>query len=171
MLYLVLHSSCLQWEDLSKLLNSSFLEEVYCWLFFFFSFFGCAVWDLSSPTRDWTQILAVKAPNLNHWTAREFPTIHSFISSYLSSYNFLRKNRHRGNKESWILIWPSPLICCRAYSKLPKFWLLILWKQIKIKPSISLRKLKKNVKGKIYYVVLKELQCYSPKWLSLCWYR
>ena len=30
-------------------------------------------WDLSSPTRDWTQAIAVNAPNPNHWTAREFP--------------------------------------------------------------------------------------------------
>ena len=29
--------------------------------------------DLSSLTRDWTQVLAVKVPSPNHWTAREFP--------------------------------------------------------------------------------------------------
>ena len=29
--------------------------------------------DLSSPTRDWTQAPAVKAPSPNPWAAREFP--------------------------------------------------------------------------------------------------
>ena len=29
--------------------------------------------DLSSPTSDWTQAPAVKAPSPNHWPAREFP--------------------------------------------------------------------------------------------------
>ena len=29
--------------------------------------------DLSSPTRNWTQAMAVKVPSPNHWTAREFP--------------------------------------------------------------------------------------------------
>ena len=33
----------------------------------------CGVWDLSFLTRDWTQVSAVKAPNPNHWTTREFP--------------------------------------------------------------------------------------------------
>ena len=30
------------------------------------------LWDLSSPTRDQIQPLAVEAQSLNHWTAREF---------------------------------------------------------------------------------------------------
>ena len=30
------------------------------------------LWDLSSPTRDQTQPLAVEAQSFNHWTAREF---------------------------------------------------------------------------------------------------
>ena len=32
-----------------------------------------SLWDLSSPTRDWTWATAVKAPSPNHWTAGEFP--------------------------------------------------------------------------------------------------
>ena len=39
----------------------------------FFNFFGNVAWHLSSPTRGWTQAMAVKAPNPNHWTTREFP--------------------------------------------------------------------------------------------------
>ena len=30
--------------------------------------------DLSSPTRDWTQTMPVKATNPNHWTTRGFPS-------------------------------------------------------------------------------------------------
>ena len=42
---------------------------------FFFSFLAMlhGLWDLSSPARDHTWALAVKAPGPNHWTAREFP--------------------------------------------------------------------------------------------------
>ena len=40
---------------------------------FFFLAAQCSLWDLSSPTRDQTQALAVKARSPNHWTAREFP--------------------------------------------------------------------------------------------------
>ena len=31
--------------------------------------------DLSSPTKDLTRALAVKAPGPNHWTIREFPLL------------------------------------------------------------------------------------------------
>ena len=34
--------------------------------------------DLSSPTRDWTQALALKALSPNHWTIREFPAMSDF---------------------------------------------------------------------------------------------
>ena len=34
----------------------------------------CSLQDLSSPTRDSTRAVAVKAWNPNHWTTREFPT-------------------------------------------------------------------------------------------------
>ena len=33
----------------------------------------CSLWDLSSPTRDQTQAMAVKAKSINHWTTREIP--------------------------------------------------------------------------------------------------
>ena len=39
--------------------------------FFFFSVLH-GLRDLSSPTRDGTQVPAGKAPSLNHWIAREF---------------------------------------------------------------------------------------------------
>ena len=39
-----------------------------------FFFFGCPaqLWDFSSWTMDWTQAMAVKPPNPNHWNTREF---------------------------------------------------------------------------------------------------
>ena len=39
----------------------------------------CSLWDLNSPTRDWTQALAVKALSSDHWTTREFPDSLSFV--------------------------------------------------------------------------------------------
>ena len=36
------------------------------------------LWDISSPFRDWTQDVIVKAPNRNHWVPREFPWSISF---------------------------------------------------------------------------------------------
>ena len=38
-----------------------------------FVFWQWGLWDLSSPTRDWTQAILVKAPSLNHWTTRKLP--------------------------------------------------------------------------------------------------
>ena len=43
--------------------------------FFFLIFWPHGFWNLSSLTRDWTQVTAVKVPNEspNHWPARTFP--------------------------------------------------------------------------------------------------
>ena len=41
------------------------------WVFYFL----LCLSDLSSPTKDQTWALAVRAQNPNHWTAREFSTI------------------------------------------------------------------------------------------------
>ena len=43
--------------------------EFFC---FIFSAMPCGLWDLSSPTRDWTWAPAVKAWSPNHWTARDY---------------------------------------------------------------------------------------------------
>ena len=42
-------------------------------LFVLFVALPCSLRDLSSPTRDGTQVLAGKASCPNHWTTREFP--------------------------------------------------------------------------------------------------
>jgi len=33
----------------------------------------CGLWDLGSPTRDWTNVLCIAKWILNHWTTREVP--------------------------------------------------------------------------------------------------
>ena len=42
--------------------------------------------DLTSPTRDRTQPLAVKILGLNHWTAREFPVCYYYYYYYYYCY-------------------------------------------------------------------------------------
>ena len=36
------------------------------------------MWDLSSPTRDWTHILHIARQILNHWTTEEVPRTYSW---------------------------------------------------------------------------------------------
>ena len=42
-------------------------------LFYVFVFWPWGMWDLSSPTRDWTHTPCIGRQSLNHWTAREVP--------------------------------------------------------------------------------------------------
>ena len=42
-------------------------------LFYVLFFWPRGMWDLRSPTRDWTSILGIGRLSLNHWTAREVP--------------------------------------------------------------------------------------------------
>ena len=37
------------------------------------------MWDLGSPVKVGTHITCTGRPNLNHWTARDIPSIHSFL--------------------------------------------------------------------------------------------
>ena len=45
------------------------------------------LWDLSSPTRDWTRSLAVRTQSPNHWTTSKFLKMQSLI--HLSQYGAL----------------------------------------------------------------------------------
>ena len=58
--------------------------------FFFFFASPCSMWDLISPTRDWTQAPAVEAWNPNHWSASEFLLNFCLIlrQSYLAIFVF-----------------------------------------------------------------------------------
>ena len=52
-------------------------------VFFFFLAAPCSLQDLSSPTRDWIQATAVKAPHPNHWTDREVTFYPVFLLGHL----------------------------------------------------------------------------------------
>ena len=55
--------------------------NVFMYLFFFFAAV-CSLWDLSSPTTDWTRAPASRVWSLNQWTTREIPYLYilkSFI--------------------------------------------------------------------------------------------
>ena len=85
--------------------------------FFFFFFFGggaggglphhLACGDLSSPTREWTGLSAVKALSSTNWTAREVPTAPRFNIAKTTDYAV----------DSWTTrVWTAlncvdPLIC------------------------------------------------------------
>ena len=40
------------------------------------------LWDLSFPTRNWTQVRTVKAPSPNHWTTRNSQDLQVFVKQY-----------------------------------------------------------------------------------------
>ena len=42
------------------------------------------MWDLSSPTRDWTRVCCIGRWTLNHWTTREVLFCSSFLKSHYS---------------------------------------------------------------------------------------
>ena len=50
--------------------------------------------DLSSPTRDRTQALAVKVASPNHWTAREFPICGILKIKQTSEYKKIESDSH-----------------------------------------------------------------------------
>ena len=53
--------------------------------FFFFCPYYVALHNLSSLTRDWTWVTAVKAPSPNHWTSRDF-----LLSTFLTVKALMR---------------------------------------------------------------------------------
>ena len=64
----------------------------YLFLVFFFLVALLSIWDLSSPTRDWTRVPCSEVWSLNHWTLREVPLwfmfscfLHLWFTSFLSS--------------------------------------------------------------------------------------
>ena len=50
---------------------------------------SCSLWDLCSPSRDRTWTTAVKAPNPNLWTAREFLNNIFFLRNYLFNWSII----------------------------------------------------------------------------------
>ena len=81
---------CLPESKKYPLMFSLLCFAVFLFLFFFFFWFNFKIflviqhslWDLSSPTRDWTRPSALEAWSSNHWTAKEFPAL-SFIFRFV----------------------------------------------------------------------------------------
>ena len=63
----------------------NFLLKILC--FFFFLAAPHSLRDLNTLTRDQTQAPAVKAPSLNHWTAKEFSCVGFFF--FLRDVHFI----------------------------------------------------------------------------------
>ena len=64
------------WWLLHSAQDGSTSQKRFDWLFIYLSITLLGgLWDLSSPTRDWTWALAVKAPSANPWSARAFPIL------------------------------------------------------------------------------------------------
>ena len=66
-------------------------------MLYFLFFSVCAVWDLSSPTRDETCALCIGNASFNHWTTWEVPALfplkfHSWLLSLASSPFYLFDN-------------------------------------------------------------------------------
>ena len=70
----------------------------------------CDLWDLSSPTRDWTRDPAVKMPSPNHWTIRELPDLPLMKPQPMEFVSILRGSQARNRKwyHRWFTILVSP---------------------------------------------------------------
>ena len=56
-------------------------------LLYVLSFWPQGMWDLGSPVKVGTHITCTGRSSLNHWTARDIPSIHSFLFfTYIHSY-------------------------------------------------------------------------------------
>ena len=47
----------------------------YCFCFMFWVFWPWGMWNLDSPTRDWTRTPCIGRGGLSHWTTREVPLV------------------------------------------------------------------------------------------------
>ena len=87
---------CSQWYLFSHSTLSHFCWDQPISLFIYLFFTGvvpCGFQDLSSLTKDWTQVLAVKAPSSNQWTIRE---VQDYIPFSQSPCKTCKKGKLRG---------------------------------------------------------------------------
>ena len=66
-------------------LKSSLNLLQYCFCFMFLVFWLRGMWDLSSPTRDWTCTPCAGSQSPNHGTTREVPVLAHFKDEEISS--------------------------------------------------------------------------------------
>ena len=81
------------WSELSVLCNGCGLSIIYSMsticLFVIFFFLPCSLWDISSPSRDWTWATAVKLLSPNCWNAREFlHLVYVYRATTLTHHNW-----------------------------------------------------------------------------------
>ena len=96
------------------------------------------LWDLSSPTRDWTLALVMKPWSTNHWTTREFPQ-GVLNKKQWGSVHRTTKEFPQGisNKKRWGSVndrggcltaaWPKSHSCGKQCSGFSKVSLNISW--------------------------------------------
>ena len=66
-------------------------------LFYVLGFSPWGMWDLSSPTRDWTATPFIGRQSLNHWTTREVPHIlnQAHLSMHRNTHTLTFTHAHR----------------------------------------------------------------------------
>ena len=74
---------------------------------FIFYFWPGSLWDLSSPTKDWIQSMAVKALSPKHWTTRElWSTILNFLP-VVTPIKYYHNLHFPGNRDTERLTCPN----------------------------------------------------------------
>ena len=76
-------------------------------ILFIFYFWPGSLWDLSSPTMDWIQAIAVKALSPKHWTTRElWSTILNFLP-VVTPIKYYHNLHFPGNRDTERLTCPN----------------------------------------------------------------
>ena len=106
-------------------LYSELIRDIKSKLKFFFFAMLWVLQDLSSLTRDWTQAVALKAPNPNHWTTRELPRL-IYLLAMLCSMRDLSSPEQGSNL--WPLHWKHRVLTTGLPRKSPNgmFWRHVL---------------------------------------------
>ena len=99
-----------------------------------FWFFGCKLWDLSSPTKDQTHIPCIERWSLSHWTMRQAPHF-IFLSIKLTKIWIPFCNRvwsHFLICGCWHLwrLSPPPPHCTPQIDIHKKVWMLWYWRDV-----------------------------------------
>ena len=69
----------------------------------FWSFWPRGMWDLSSPTRDRTRTPCIGRRSLNHWTSRDAPLPHIWLSCFSLCHTILPRwcCGYKGQSRGW----------------------------------------------------------------------
>ena len=64
------------------------------------------MWDISSPTRNWTHVPCIGRPIFNHWTTREVPPFHFPLDSLSPAHWLSLQDSHQAG---WLFPQPDVL--------------------------------------------------------------